>query len=149
MNDRVYVYHSRKYDLNCYGRGIAYALHDNIGKQSLFVEGDDAADFALALDHYENRFPEAPFDDIMAELMNRPDKISWIVRDDTLTNRRKSALMGQILIGTFISFLLRKINAATRFYLACLLTFTIPLTVYTLNHGENGFAEAVIGYVLL
>ena len=68
---RVHIFHSDKFDLVSYGNGLSYALHDNINKNSLFVQGDDASDFRLALDHYEHYFPETPFNDIMAELMRQ------------------------------------------------------------------------------
>ena len=64
---RVIVYHSARYDLVSYGNGTAYALHDNIGKQSMFVQGDDADAFREEWEAFEECCPEAPLDGFFAE----------------------------------------------------------------------------------
>lgn len=61
---RAVVYHSERFDLVSYGNGLAYALHDNIMRKSMFVQGDDATAFR---DEW-NAYPEdLPFDDFFVE----------------------------------------------------------------------------------
>lgn len=63
----VVIYHSDRFDVVSYGNGFSYAVHDNITQRSMFVEGDDAAQFRAELDDFERVFPEAPYDDFYAE----------------------------------------------------------------------------------
>lgn len=60
---RAIIFHSDQYDLVSYGNGASYALHDNIGKRSFFVQyGDEATEF-------RNEFEAWPgqYDDFCAE----------------------------------------------------------------------------------
>lgn len=61
------VYHSDRFDLVSYGNGLSYTLHNNINKRSMFVQGDDAADFRKELEDFENVCPEAPLDGFFGE----------------------------------------------------------------------------------
>ena len=64
---RCIVYHSSVFDLVSYGNGIAYALHDNVNRKSLFVQGDDAAQFRDEWIAFESVCPDAPLDGFFAE----------------------------------------------------------------------------------
>lgn len=59
---RNHVYHSDRFDIVSYGNGLSYALHDNINKMSMFVQGDDAAEFRAEWEAFEEANPEAPID---------------------------------------------------------------------------------------
>lgn len=61
---RVVIFHSERFDLVSYGGGTAYALHDNIDKRSMFVQGDDAEIFRAEYDALPDDFP---YDDFCAE----------------------------------------------------------------------------------
>lgn len=65
--NRVIVYHSDRFDLVSYGNGLSYALHDNIARKSMFVQGDDAAIFREEWEAFEATCPEAPLDGFFAE----------------------------------------------------------------------------------
>jgi hypothetical protein len=58
------------------------------------------------------------------------------------------AFMGQLFVGMFLSFLLRKIGEdnADNTPLACVLTLAIYLTVSACT-GNHGLAESIIVYV--
>lgn len=64
---RTIVFHSNRFDLVSYGNGLAYALHDNIARKSMFVQGDDAAEFRAEWQAFENACPEAPLDSFCEE----------------------------------------------------------------------------------
>jgi hypothetical protein len=61
---RVTIFHSDRYDLVSYGNGLAYAAHDNQGKVSFFVQGDDASDFRDEFDAWPE---DIATDDFLAE----------------------------------------------------------------------------------
>ena len=68
---RAVIFHSDKFDLVSYGNGLSYALHDNVNKKSLFVQGDDAIDFRNIVELYETKNPEMAYDDIYTEVMHQ------------------------------------------------------------------------------
>ena len=59
------VYSSDRFELVSYGNGMAYALYDNIA--TMFVQGDDAAEFRQDWEQFETCSPDAPLDGFFAE----------------------------------------------------------------------------------
>lgn len=57
MNN-VIIRQSENYILTSYGNGIAYNLHNTALDKSVYVQGDDAAQFRKELEARENAFPE-------------------------------------------------------------------------------------------
>lgn len=64
---RTIIFHSERFDVVSYGNGVSYAVHDNIARKSMFVDGDDAAEFREELEAFEEAFPERHYDEFYSE----------------------------------------------------------------------------------
>lgn len=67
MMTRTLLYHSERFDVVSYGNGLSYAVHDNITRKSMFVQGEDAVAFREELETFERLFPKTRYDEFYAE----------------------------------------------------------------------------------
>jgi hypothetical protein len=64
---RTIIYRSERFDVVSYGNGLAYAVHDNVNRRSMFVQDDDATAFREELEQWEALFPTTHYDEFYTE----------------------------------------------------------------------------------
>lgn len=67
MNERV-IFDGRKFRVTSGFLGLYYRVEDKVAKESVFVQGDDAADFREEWRIAEEMNPDRMIDDILSEI---------------------------------------------------------------------------------
>lgn len=76
----VVILAGEPFTLTSYGNGTAYSLRNAARKQSIFVQGDDAAAFREEMERREEFFPDMLSADLLREMwweyspLARPDE---------------------------------------------------------------------------